>query len=145
MLCGAPSWLSKAMVKGLPALALTAGVANWMSLATTVTASPVGLPAGAGPVAGGRRRARTGGQHGGQGDQAEGEGQALHVGGTPSCQVRGGRARRRRRRCRGGHEAGEGGELAADDVDRVAVMAGEVDGQGDDQRDLDGLGDVRGA
>src|SRR4051794_37080343 len=53
MLCGAPSWLSKVSVNGLPALAATRGVANWMFLATTVTPLPDGLPAGAGsPVAG---------------------------------------------------------------------------------------------
>src|SRR5215203_5282295 len=46
MLCGAPSWLSKAMVNGLPALTVTAGVVNVRSLATTVTVSPDGLPAG---------------------------------------------------------------------------------------------------
>src|SRR6185436_5462671 len=44
-----------------------------------------------------------------------------------------------------GDEPGEGGQLAADDADRAAVVAGEVDGEEDDQRDLDGLGDVRGA
>src|SRR5690348_9489373 len=46
MLCGAPSSLSKAMVNGLPALALTAGVVNLRSLATTVTVGPDGPPAG---------------------------------------------------------------------------------------------------
>jgi len=35
---------------------------------------------------------------------------------------------------------GEGGKLAARDLDRVAVGAQEVDGEHDDQRDLDGLG-----
>src|SRR6476620_7679469 len=52
MLCGAPSWLSKAMVNGLPAGALTAGVVIFTDLATTETASPDGLPAGAAGVAG---------------------------------------------------------------------------------------------
>src|SRR5690242_5372582 len=54
MLCGAPSWLSKAIVTGAPALTVTSGVWKAMSLATTVTASPV-PPAGgwAVPPAGG--------------------------------------------------------------------------------------------
>ena len=40
-------------------------------------------------------------------------------------------------------EAQERGELASDERDRVAVMAGEVDREGHDQRDLDGLGGTR--
>src|SRR3954470_24205200 len=50
MLCGAPSRLSKAMVKGLPAVTATAGVVNAMSLATTVAVPPAGTgePAEAG-------------------------------------------------------------------------------------------------
>ena len=41
-------------------------------------------------------------------------------------------------------EVREGGELAADDRDRAAVVANEVDGDEDDQADFDGLGDVGG-
>ena len=43
-----------------------------------------------------------------------------------------------------GDERGEGRQLALDHADRVAVDADEVDGEQDDQRDLDGLGDVGG-
>src|SRR4051812_21491475 len=50
MLWGAPSRLSKAMVKGLPAVTATAGVVNAMSLAMTVAVPPAGTgePAEAG-------------------------------------------------------------------------------------------------
>src|SRR4029079_18977990 len=51
MLCGAPSWLSKTMSKAVSALTETAFGTNFTSLATIVTASPLGLLAG--PAGGG--------------------------------------------------------------------------------------------
>src|SRR6188472_2748297 len=50
MLWGAPSWLSKTMSKAVSALTETAVGTNLMSLAVIVTASPLGLPAGAAGV-----------------------------------------------------------------------------------------------
>ncbi len=146
MLCGAPSWLSKAIWTGLAGLDRDRCRAELHVLgddADGVAASGCRPAPGSGPGIG--RRAGTGGQHGGQREQAEGEGQALHVG-VSWVVVGSGRARRA-----GGDgaaavdEAQEGGELATDERDRVAVVAGEVDGEDDDQGDLDGLGDVRGA
>ena len=69
-LCGAPSWLSKAIWKALSALTVTAVWVNFRSTATMLTASPDGLPAGAWDEAG--RCAGTGGQHGGQRERGRG-------------------------------------------------------------------------
>ena len=76
MLCGAPSWLSKAIVKAVPAVTLTCGVANVMSLATIVTASPAGRRPWSRPgwPGSGRRGAGAGGQDGGQRDAGRGRG-----------------------------------------------------------------------
>ena len=117
MLCGAPSWLSKAMVNGLPALAATVGVGELQVLGDDRDGVTGRAAGGDRALVGGRRRARTGGQHGGQDDQAEGEGQALHVGGLLGLSVveadgsgAGGDG------AATADQAGEGGELAADDA-----------------------------
>src|SRR6188472_1421791 len=142
MLCGAPSWLSKTRSNAAPALTGTAVWTNFRSLAAIVTASALGLPAGAAGV----------------GASADAPEQAASTAASAS------RPRVRVRRFmsvgllvsmktglgagRGGaaatDQAGEGGELAAGDRDRAAVVTGEVDGQGDDQGDFDRLGDVGG-
>src|SRR5205809_4143101 len=84
MLCGAPSWLSKVSVNGLPALAATREVANWMFLATTVTPLPGGLPAGAGsPVAGAADGPGTAAGRAGGGDGARGRVRCCGCGGGP--------------------------------------------------------------
>ena len=83
MLCGAPSWLSKTRSNAVSALTVTAVGANFMSLATIVDGIAAGVAGRCGRGGSRRRRAGTGGQHGGQREQAEGEGQALHVGRTP--------------------------------------------------------------
>ena len=111
----------------------------------TETVSPDGLPAGPGSRWRGRC-ARTGGEHGGQGEQAEGEGQAFHGRDSLGCRVVAWwSVRRRPQRCRGEDEAREGGQLAPDDRDGAPVVAGEIDGEQDDQGDFDALGDVGGA
>src|SRR6187397_607923 len=141
MLCGAPSWLSKTMSKAVSALTETAVGTNLMSLAVIVTASPLGLPAGAAGV-------------GAPADAPEQAASTAASASRPKVRVRRFMSVGSSCRCgglgagRGGaaatDQAGEGCDLSADHRDRAAVVTGEVDGQCDDQRDFDGLGDVGG-
>src|SRR6478752_6560860 len=137
MLCGAPSLLSKAML-------------NAMFCATMVAVPPAGtgLPAGAGAA----------GVPVGAADAPEQAASTAARASRPKVRVRrfmsigllvsmlsgwsGSGAGSDRAAAR--DECREGGELAADDRDRASVVADEVDGDEDDQRDLDGLRDVRG-
>src|SRR3954451_22232747 len=131
MLCGAPSRLSKAMVNGVPAVTATAEVVNAMSLATTMAVPPAGVCAP--PEAG------AAGVPAGAAEAPEQAASTAASASRPKVRVRrfmsvgllvsmvsGGWGSGA-----GGDDAApsdelrEGGEFAADDRDRAAVVADE--------------------
>src|SRR5688500_13021290 len=151
-LWGAASWLSRVIWNASSAGAVIAAVENLRSLATTTIASPAGAEAAGAEAAGlgveppdplaqaavmtaraTRPRLRT----------RRFIGSGLLVG--RAAGIAPGRAMASGAGTLGaaaGDETGEGRQLALDHGDGVAVHPGEVDGDQDDQRDLDGLGDV---
>src|SRR4051794_11945255 len=131
MLCGAPSRLSKAIVNGVPAVTPTTGVVNAMSLATTMAVPPAGVcaPAEAGPAGVPAGAAEAPEQAASTAASASGPRvrvrRFMSVGLLVSMLLDG-----RGSGAGGDHAAArdelrEGGEFAADDRDRAAVVADE--------------------